>query len=488
VKLNWFSPLPPQRSGIADYAAIVLPMLAARARIRVWTDQVGWDTSVERAAEVRHYRADAMPWREVNQADVTIYHLGNHAGFHGVIWQVSRRCPGVVILHDLRFHDLFDTLYRQAGDRAGYVGLMGDRYGAAGAADAATAWDGWRSIDYLAARYPLTTLAAEHALGVLVHNPRSVETLKREMPCPVAYSPLPYPRAGSAGVRAGGSTRVPEGPPFHIVALGHFGRNRRLTSLIDALSMLGEPGRFRLDVYGPTDEAGDLPRHVRSLGLEAVVRLHGFVPDAELEAALASAHLAANLRYPTMGEASLSQLRLWSHGLPTLVSRTGWYATLPPETVAFVRPEHEAADVQRHLRDFLADPDRFHEMGARARRLLEGQHAPDAYAAALMTFAREADRLRPQTAAARLVDRARRQFQAVLGPSADLASPAAQTPNESLLAEVAEAIGRERRAPRQEAAEVLRLVEAAGRLVGGAPPPRPGTPDDGRSRGGDRRR
>ena len=107
------------------------------------------------------------------------------------------------------------------------------------------------------------------------------------------------------------------------------------------------------------------PRFKR-LGLQGVVKLHGFVPAEELDAALAAAHLAVNLRNPTMGESSFSQLQIWDHALPTLVSQVAWYAKLPENAVAFVRPEHEVLDIQRHLNAFLADPDRFVEMGIRA--------------------------------------------------------------------------------------------------------------------------
>ncbi|CDH45570.1 hypothetical protein BN874_2590010 [Candidatus Contendobacter odensis Run_B_J11] len=87
-----------------------------------------------------------------------------------------------------------------------------------------------------------------------------------------------------------------------------------------------------------------------------------------------------------MGEASGSQLRIWDHALPSLVTRTGWYATLPETTVAFVRPEHEVADIQEHVRQLLANPAHFAHLGHNGRRQLEAQHAPDQYAEALCQF------------------------------------------------------------------------------------------------------
>lgn len=53
---------------------------------------------------------------------------------------------------------------------------------------------------------------------------------------------------------------------------------------------------------------------------------------------LAHSDMALNIRYPSMEEASFSQLRIWEHALPAIVTRVGWYATLPEDVVFFVRP------------------------------------------------------------------------------------------------------------------------------------------------------
>jgi hypothetical protein len=94
-----------------------------------------------------------------------------------------------------------------------------------------------------------------------------------------------------------------------------------------------------------------------------------------------------NLRYPTMGEASASQLKLWEYALPTLVTQVGWYASLPAETVAFVRPENEIDDIRAHLQDFLKEPERFAEMGRQGWCKLKRDHGPEAYVRSLISLA-----------------------------------------------------------------------------------------------------
>ncbi len=181
--------------------------------------------------------------------------------------------------------------------------------------------------------------------------------------------------------------------------------NRRLDSLLQALNTLPDGDLFRLDIYGYTWDSGYIRTQIQRFGLQGLVTLHGFVPAEELDAALATAHLAVNLRNPTMGESSFSQLQIWDHALPTLVSQMAWYAKLPENAVLFVRPEHEVLDIQKHLNAFLADPGRFGEMGYQGRRFLEEHHSPEMYAEALVDFVANAQHFRPQAAAYDLATR-----------------------------------------------------------------------------------
>jgi ubiquinone/menaquinone biosynthesis C-methylase UbiE/glycosyltransferase involved in cell wall biosynthesis len=397
VRLNWFSPLPPTKSGIADYTQQLLPALTAAAEIVIWTNQESWDPAVEDYAKVRSYRLKEMPWAEVNHAAMSIFHIGNNHRFHGPIWQVSQRHAGLVILHDVALQQFFAGLFREQWyDRTGYLELMEHFYGAAGRQDAEDFWAGRLTIEYMAEQYRLTQYAMDHALGVLVHSPRSFDELRHDSPCPISYGRLPYPVApfGSRGKGGRGKAR-PEGPPYHLIIFGHISDNRRLGSVLRALARFPNRERFRLDVYGELWDPQGVRRDIEDLGLQDAVTLHGFVPAEDLEAALISAHLAINLRFPTMGEASVSQLQIWDHALPSLVTKVGWYASLPQETVAFVRPEHEIIDIQAHLHAFLDDPGRYAQMGEDGRRFVQTYHTPGAYVQAILDAVKEAEVFRP---------------------------------------------------------------------------------------------
>jgi glycosyltransferase involved in cell wall biosynthesis len=383
LKLNWFSPLPPAKTDIARYTCELLPDVCSVADVTVWASQGRWDSCLPDRVGVQRYRADRIPWLEINRADVSIYHIGNNPASHAEIWEVARQKPGIVVLHDTCLHHFFDGIYRRKlHDLERYVEVMRRYYGPEGAHAARRNFvSKGRENDGLAVRYPLTEHALEGALAVLVHTAQAHEHLRNVLPVPVSYAPLPF-RVDHSFNAARSLAQVT--PPFRLVVFGHLGSNRRVDAILTALAGMSERDHLSLDIYGILGRESEIKRQLKSTKLRNV-KIHGFVSDQELNCALSSAHIALNLRYPTMGEASGTQLRIWSHALPSLVSEVGWYASLPRDTVRMVRPgEYEISDIQRHLRDFLEDPGEFKGMGERGCARLLAEHSPQAYANALV--------------------------------------------------------------------------------------------------------
>ena len=403
MRINWFSPLPPAKTDIANYTVRLLPFLQKRAEVVLWTDSDKCDRAMEDRAIVRRYQSDQIEWSELNRADANIYHIGNHPTFHGSIWRVSKRHPGIVVLHDILLQHFFVALYRQVGDLAGYLDLMETHYGREARKDGQAVWDGRCDIDSIADRYPLTDCALVNALGVLTHTRASFERIKHERRWVACYAPLPY--SASPRQRSTRDDRV-GGPPYRLIVFGYLALNRRVECLLKALAAMPEKEKLRLDIYGEHHSPNELRGLINSSGVQSLVTVHGYVSDGELNQALAKAHLAINLRYPSMGEASGSQLKIWDYALPSVVTKTGWYEGLPEDAVVFVRPEHEIADIQRHLRAFLDHPARFAKMGENGRRILESDHAPDEYAQAIVDFISAAKFHHSRAVAFRLADRA----------------------------------------------------------------------------------
>lgn len=399
MRINYFSPLLPAQSGISEVAEQTIPALSRYADVTVWTDQTQWSQELERSATIRQYNPATVTWQELQQADLNVYHLGNNVQFHHSIWQVSRLVPGLVVLHDPKLQHLFFGMRcTRNQDHEGYIREISRWYGPE-AGVTARRFLGQELPIAAVEDFAMTEWALGPAAAVLVHTQTALGELSAMDRWPIGYHPLPFhappllrPRPDAA-------------PPYRLIVFGYISYNRRVEAVLEALAGLLERHLFELDIYGKLDEAANIEQTIAQFDLTAQVTVHGFVEDAVLDAALATAHLAINLRYPTMGEASISQLRIWRHALPALVTQVGWYAEQPDDVVGFVRPEQEVADIQQHLRDLIAQPDRFTAMGQRGRQRLETLHAPDAYAQAIVAFAHQLKPGNPHLTTQHLVER-----------------------------------------------------------------------------------
>src|SRR5262252_8387798 len=89
MKIAWFSPFPPARTGIAGYSMDVLPLL----------DRAG--PAIDRYDEPH---AHDFVWRHKQSPyDLVVYQLGN-ARWHDYMWGYLFAYPGLVMLHDPGLH------------------------------------------------------------------------------------------------------------------------------------------------------------------------------------------------------------------------------------------------------------------------------------------------------------------------------------------------------------------------------------------------
>lgn len=372
LRFNWFSPLRPANTEVAHYALRTIGALAHHVEVAAWTEHAYWPPELNVCARPRRW--DGESWALLNTADATIFHLGNNALFHGWIWDVARRHPGIVVLHDTRLHEFFaPTLLEGPGGERAYLAEVRRVHGETAVREAERMLRGDTQVHSLAESVPFTALAVERARGVIVHTSDGFSQVAALGLGPVLQLDLPYDAGPPPPARTWDGI-------LRMVVFGYLGPNRRLDALLDAIAAFPDRARIRLEIFGQHRDPAVITGHIDARHLGDHVRFCGFVPEAELNETLDRSHLAVNLRYPTMGEASASQLRIWSRGLASVVTRTGWYAELPPEAVWFVDPANDVADLQTHFAAALARPDALRAMGEAGRRVLEERHDPARYA------------------------------------------------------------------------------------------------------------
>jgi FkbM family methyltransferase len=357
------------------------------ADVTLWSDRPGWDSALERQAAVRLLDPTSAPSYH-GAGSVNIFHIGNNRNWHEEFVAAAQHAPGVVVLHEICLQGLLTEMLRAEPDGVEiHISLMEHLYGFKGKEAAQRFWCGRSSEADLEQEFTVLPAFLQAGLATFTHTHFAQQVVSAWHRGPIGYARLPY----AATPDSQQPVRVCN-LPVRLVTFGFIAPNRRLISVLQALSTHPQRSNFELDIYGMLWEPGQIRDAIARFGLEDTVSLHGYVPETELNEALASAHLAINLRNPSLGEASASQLRIWDHALPSLVSAVGPYLEIPDNAVGFVRPDHEVEDVQHHLDSILANPDGFRQMGMNGRRLLKEAHTPESYVAALLGFV---DRLAP---------------------------------------------------------------------------------------------
>ena len=129
MRVAYFSPLPPMRSGIADYSAELLPALAAHLDLELFVeDGFKVDPALAARFPVRGYRAFPA-LQEEGRYDAVVYQIGNNVDYHAGIYEMLLRYPGITVLHEYVLHHLVRGMTLVKGDMAGYVDLPAVRAG-----------------------------------------------------------------------------------------------------------------------------------------------------------------------------------------------------------------------------------------------------------------------------------------------------------------------------------------------------------------------
>jgi glycosyltransferase involved in cell wall biosynthesis len=404
MRIAWFSPLPPDRSGIAAYTAEVTPLLAPHLR----------------ALDL--YTADRhdFPWRHRRDPyDLTVYQLGNSEA-HDFMWAYLFRYPGLLVLHDAQVHQARALwLLRRLAPRL-------DDYLAELAANHPDAPVGLGHLfaaglgGQLYRLWPMVSMAIRASKLTVVHNAHLAARLGREHPDAAmrhiemgVADPLgsgTIPPAFDAVSADGQTIRRGHGIPDQACVIGAFGGltpEKRIPELLQAMAASPRPDVHALLVGQPAAHY-DVHADIGRLGLASRVHVAGYVPDAQLPAYLAASDVCWCLRWPSNGETSASWLRCLAAGKPTLMTALAQLRDVPTlavnaEGVATVStsvdavgiaidPADERRDIGLALEALTRDPALRAVLGANARarwaRLHTLPHMAAAYVQAIDDAAR----------------------------------------------------------------------------------------------------
>ncbi len=308
MKIAYLSPLPPARTGIAHYSAMLLPALQRRLDVTAFGQAADYDR---------------------DRFDLAIYQLGNNP-HHEWIYREAMQRPGIAVLHDMVLHHLIVEMTLARGDVDGYVAALEENHGAPGAAWARGRAAGLHSEmgNFL---MPASIAVANRSRAVIVHNRWAADRLRSFGVVPAIHVvPHPYVPDETPVDRAAVRSRL--GFRSDDCVIGFFGfltSAKRAEVIMEAFARArARDGRLKLLIVGEPAPDIDLD----ALRGEGIITT-GYVPDQEFGSYYAAADRIVNLRYPSAGETSGTLIRAFDAGKPVAVSGYAQFAEYPDSCV-----------------------------------------------------------------------------------------------------------------------------------------------------------
>jgi glycosyltransferase involved in cell wall biosynthesis len=306
LRLAWFSPLPPTRSGVASYTAELVPLLQPAFAIDCFPES----------------RAHDFVWQHRRSPyDLVIYQLGN-APFHDYMWPYLVAYPGLVVLHDPRLH------HARARQLLGHKRFDDYRHEFWFDHPGATRDFVEYAIEGLGGPiyyfWSMLRVLMRTARMVGVHNERVAEDLRASCPDADVRS-IPLGKAPIAsGAVARQQTRADLALSDTAIVFAVFGKltaEKRIGPILRALAATVADG-FDAWLLLVGDPAGypALGAELRTLAIADRVRVIGHVSDEAVARYLAAADVCLCLRWPTALEMSAAWLHCLAAGRPTVIT------------------------------------------------------------------------------------------------------------------------------------------------------------------------
>lgn len=376
-RLAFVSPIPPQKTGIANYSAELLDALSSLYNIDIITE----DEIASKTPKFNRLMVKSSSWflKNHTEYDLVLYQVGN-SKFHQYQLPLIRRVPGTLVLHDFflgdlqyyRFgqHDTLPLFERNTYNCDGYNGVL--KYRHETPADVITEL----GLNYEFVRY---------ASNIIVHSEYSKNLLvsKYDNLHPESITVIPHLRNANlsfskkaARKRLGISDDV-----FFVCSFGVVTENKMHTDIVDAWSesSLASDHNARMTFVGQYDNpyGEELHSKIQKLPNKHQFQITGWTDDETFELYLAASDLAIQLRKNSRGETSGTVLDCMKYSVPLIINANGTMSELPTNAAYVLDDQFDQSELVQAINHLSGDAEKRHQIAQAGRENIEANHSPD---------------------------------------------------------------------------------------------------------------
>ena len=377
-RIAFFTPLPPQQSGISDYSVDILNALSSHYDIDVFVDD-GYEVTCSLSENIqiflhKEYKRYCQTYWD------TIFQMGN-SRYHVYMWPYVQKFGGTVVLHDYNMHGVFQdvALAQSQGDFELYHKMLAHDLTEAMVSRYMRGIEKGRATQLY--EIELNGYIVNYVERIIVHSEEAyrkllTQDIGRKVAVIRSYTkigPLPDTRAAKERLN------IPENA-FVFAAFGHVHPAKRIIPIMRAFARLARENETVLLIFGGQLVPGTEKAfwdECQELGLNGQVAVTGYISLDEFETYIDAADVCMNLRWPYNGETSGSLMRILGKGKCVVVNDMGSFGEIPDEACVKLPPvnhmtEREEIDsIYQAMRKLSENPAHREALQKNARRYAE---------------------------------------------------------------------------------------------------------------------
>ena len=377
MKIAWFTPFS-QKSAIGRYSVSATDVLAEMYDICICIAKEETDEELHETMLPKMFYSIEDDEKIRNQFDLCVYNMGNNYSYHKYVYEMSKRIPGIVIVHDVSVRDF---VYGYCMDKPGgwnvfHHMLVAKYLDKAGMImDASKDTEDWNALP--ADDYNMSEEVLKYGITVIVHSQYHRSIVKKNYKGSISVLPLLYGEDSDMGDRS-----RTDSDKIMLLTIGGVVPNKRYMDTLKAISDI-KAREIEYHIIGSlknADYVGRMKDYIKENGLSDVVTLHGYLADDEIKEYLAKADIVVNLRYPAFEGGSGSLQEAMFAGKAIIVTNTGVYGEIDDTAVMKCRHDHMSEDIVAHLTNIINDRELIHRYASAARRYAKEHFSKERYA------------------------------------------------------------------------------------------------------------
>ena len=398
-RMAMLTPLPPCRSGIADYNAEFLPYLAAHFNIDIFID--GYHCN-DLAVKSTFRIFDVADFHKVASSyDVILYELGN-SEFHSYMLPLIDEFPGVIGLHDAFLSGLMAYLEFNQGEINRFSKEMLNSHGSNARRLFAPFRENSDAVSNAVINLPCTKRVIDNSIGVISHSPFNLKLAREFYPegwkSPYRIIPQMIKIKGIISQAKRSETKKALGlheDDFVITTFGHVAWTKCGDKILNAFlnSNLAKnkncylifAGELSMDKFGLT-----LKKAIHESEIKNRITITGYLSNKEYQRYLNITDVAIQLRTKSRGGTSRTFLDCLASGLPVIVNNSASFKDYPSGVVLKLTSMPSLSEISDALEHLYMNIEKRQKLGDQGLQYVKKNHNPEdiaaQYAAAIHEF------------------------------------------------------------------------------------------------------